>query len=464
MAICADALCSEVLGERLKSRGARLTEDELNFIRERLYPEDRFDLSRLVTVECRHERMEMRILLDADQKSCARMISDGVTVISGVAGSGKSLILAARARFLAERNPDWNIQLLCFNNSLVSYLQQLVGPNHPAVQVSTFHSWMIKLGIRLPLAGSEAESMQESNRLLNAIGNRVGKETVDAILIDEGQDFKRSWIQFIETALRRGGGGTVFAFDKTQSIYQVSSLDKLFEQDVRVVLLDANYRNTEEIGRFAYGTVFNVTGERGLAEGNPYQPRLPQFDLKGESVKVVWGKTLDAQSEFIAREAKRLVNEGRVTYRDIAVLYPQRAGTKSIPKALRVEGIPYFVLNKDQKNRHEFDLEQDCVKLMTAHSAKGLEFQVVFLFGGEATDLPVSLADATDEDACKARVLFVAMTRATDLLYVTYTRSNLLAERARHLPSAEVRRYPDDYKNLERVISRADFLDGIFNW
>lgn len=445
LAICADVLCSGQLSARLADSGAQLTGEELDSVRDRLYPETHFDLITHVTVEGRQERMQKRIRLDAIQEGCARSISNGVTALCGVAGSGKSLVLAARARLLAESHPDWNIQLLCFNNSLVSYLQRLVGPSHPSIRVSTFHSWTRQLGLWLPFVNSEEKAERERKRLLGAIEDGVGRESLDAILIDEGQDFRGPWIQLIESALCRRKGGLLFAVDAAQSIYQVSRLDELFDEDIEVVSLDTNYRNTEEIGRFAYSTVFDVTGEQGLAEGNPYQPRLPQFGLSGEPVQVVWGESWNAQAEFIAREAKRLVNEGRASYRDIAVLYPKRSGTKRIPEAFEAEGIPHYVLATGAESRDGFDLEEDCVKVMTAHSAKGLEFPVVFLFGGEATAVPENLADATDEEANRARVLFVATTRATDLLYVTYTRPNLLIDRAQHLPWAEVRRYPDDY-------------------
>ena len=82
---------------------------------------------------------------------------------------------------------------------------------------------------------------------------------------------------------------------------------------------------------------------------------------------------------------------------------------------------------------------------MTAHSAKGLEFPVVFLFGAESTAVPERIDCASEEDANRARVLFVAMTRATGLLYVTYTRPNLLIDRAHGLECCELKRFPEDF-------------------
>src|SRR5439155_13790095 len=61
------------------------------------------------------------------------------------------------------------------------------------------------------------------------------------------------------------------------------------------------------------------------------------------------------------------------------------------------------------------------VTLMTAHSAKGLEFPVVFIVGLEDGLFPHSrsLADASDIEE-ERRLCYVAMTRAEKYLYVTH--------------------------------------------
>ena len=45
-------------------------------------------------------------------------------MLSGPPGSGKTLVLAGRAKYLAARHPDWRIVVLCYNNSLVPYLSR----------------------------------------------------------------------------------------------------------------------------------------------------------------------------------------------------------------------------------------------------------------------------------------------------------------------------------------------------
>lgn len=69
------------------------------------------------------------------------------------------------------------------------------------------------------------------------------------------------------------------------------------------------------------------------------------------------------------------------------------------------------------------DNERDCVRLMTLHSAKGLEFNTVILTGLEEGILPSNHSlynpDAIEEER---RLLYVGITRAQERLLMTYTR------------------------------------------
>lgn len=70
---------------------------------------------------------------------------------------------------------------------------------------------------------------------------------------------------------------------------------------------------------------------------------------------------------------------------------------------------------------------KDTVTLMTLHSAKGLEFPVVFITGLEETILPHSRAsyDQTEMEE-ERRLMYVGMTRAKQELYLTYATSRTL--------------------------------------
>jgi len=63
----------------------------------------------------------------------------------------------------------------------------------------------------------------------------------------------------------------------------------------------------------------------------------------------------------------------------------------------------------------------DAPTLLTLHSAKGLEFPVVFITGLEEGMLPHSRSlDDAEQMAEERRLMYVGLTRAKDRLYLTY--------------------------------------------
>ncbi len=69
---------------------------------------------------------------------------------------------------------------------------------------------------------------------------------------------------------------------------------------------------------------------------------------------------------------------------------------------------------------------EDCVHLATVHSAKGLEFKVVFVVGLEDGIFPISHAQSKAELEEERRLFYVAITRAKERLFITRTRSRFL--------------------------------------
>lgn len=82
---------------------------------------------------------------------------------------------------------------------------------------------------------------------------------------------------------------------------------------------------------------------------------------------------------------------------------------------------------------NQADAWQDCVQLMTLHSAKGLEFPLVFMVGMEEGLFPgQKSADDPSRLAEERRLCYVGMTRARQTLYLLFTESRYLYGQEMH--------------------------------
>lgn len=100
---------------------------------------------------------------------------------------------------------------------------------------------------------------------------------------------------------------------------------------------------------------------------------------------------------------------------------------------------------------------EDCVQLMTLHSAKGLEFKSVFLVGMEEGLFPSQQAlDDAKRLEEERRLCYVGITRAMQQLYLTYAESRRIYGRESNArPSRFLREIPNE--QLQEIRLRGDF-------
>ena len=115
------------------------------------------------------------------------------------------------------------------------------------------------------------------------------------------------------------------------------------------------------------------------------------------------------------------------------------------------EFLQQISLLSDQDSIEE---EQDLVTLMTVHNAKGLEYDTVFVIGCEDGTFPHMMALEEGGEEEERRLCYVAITRARQRLYMTWTRERRLFGRSEHnLPSRFIDELPVELTERHATVS-----------
>lgn len=407
--------------------GSPLRPEDFAALCARLFPYFTFESHHRasLTDEAAAQRASTRFTLDAVQAAGATVSVEDVLLITGPPGSGKTLTLAARARSLAAQHPSWRVQVLCFNRLLAPYLRRLVA-NWPNVEVATFGRFVSGLGFRIDLESEDEARVDVATALQHA------HPVVDALLVDEWQDFLAAWTPLLLALVRPRHGGVVLAGDPKQALYRESDMRRPLEgRSVAEIRLDRPYRSTHQI----LDVTSALDDELGVV-GREQAPDGPPVDL-------VYADTLRDQAHAIARDIAALLEDRSCAAGDIGILYTRRFQLGSLCFALKEREIDHQVaLPRDADH---LDLTSDVVHVMTVHSAKGHEFGTVFLCGLEYLPAP----DAPSGRQ-QARTGYVGATRAKDRLIITYSKDNPYLRRLRGVPDHLLRQWvwPDDFPEV----------------
>ncbi len=361
-------------------------------------------------------------VLDVQQERNARTLGDGHRIIYGIAGSGKTVLLIARAKLVSEENPDAKILVLCYNVTLREYLTECL-KDYSNVQVKNFHQWA-----KLSFTKDEDESAFGERWLAKLTSKNIPEAgRYDTILIDEAQDFAPSWFRCVVAAMRDSvHGDLLIVHDSSQGLYGDK---KICWKDVGIKAqgrtqrtnLAKNYRNTAEILRLATQfartpstntdltdspTVVNV--DPALCKRSFHPPMLLSFPTRTEelrSVREIIEKLIEGQFEPIPGY--------KVEPADIAVLYRVNPKHAEFDHLANAAGMTWLTRNTAERTK----VCDNNTKLLTIHSAKGLQFRVVIVVC--CNDMPAKFPDT--DLATERSFLYVALTRAEELLILTHT-------------------------------------------
>jgi hypothetical protein len=395
-----------------------------------------------------------------------------IRLLRGIAGSGKSLVLIQRAKFLAAQYPEWKIGVFTFNKSLQQHLEQQF--QGTSIKPRTFHgecqsllhlqgersvlddwleynrldypiirnfgkdfvgeeiNWIRDLGIteigdylslerkgrgkirptsdqrkelfglhqvyltHLAEKGSWDFPLLPSKVLDGLAIGKYSKGQYDAILIDEAQDWAPIWFKIINQLLNPDHGLLFLADDPSQSIYRYFSWK---EKGVHVVgrtrWLQVPYRNTYEIYRAAYSMIANNEEiQKSLSDqGEMIQPEIESDRMRhGERPLIRKFKSNELEIDFIRQKIDALRLK-KISDDQIAVLCRHKTNVNNLQKELGNHG----------------------VRIQPMHGFKGLETSVVFI-----PCLQNTFTDpGPEQEAMERRLLYMAMSRARQELYMT---------------------------------------------
>jgi hypothetical protein len=367
--------------------------------------------------------------LDLRQEQHARNIGSGHRIIYGVAGSGKTVLLIARARLLSQQSPETAVLVLCFNVCLAVTLHESLR-DCKNVHVFHFDKWAKHNGIPRRWSPEAEQDDTLGQRLLAHLEAGYGDaRKYDAVFIDEAQDFVPSWFRCALAAMNDPNEGDLLIVgDRHQGLYgdrvivwkelgiqaQGRSVSKKFD-------LDRNYRNTREILELA--AAFAQPGEDQSEESFALVPVDPALAFRCNGIKPLL-ITAGTRAEECARAVEWIATllTGRdprfapaLSPSDIGVLYPWLPSREETLMEAFLSAIEQFApvvrLTKAGRER----VREEGVKVGTIHASKGLQYRAVIVLWADR--LP-GLKGTPKEDA---RLMYVALTRAEDFLFLTHS-------------------------------------------
>jgi len=249
--------------------------------------------------------------LDKWQKRAAVELPEGPQRIRGLAGSGKTVVLALKAAYLHAKNPEWRIGLTFHTRTLYQQFKDLVRrfsfehlkdePDWERLQI--LHAWGSRrqTGVYHEIASQYGLSSHDflygrrkygygaafkgvCQELLDELADRDTKPFFDAVLVDEAQDLPHPFFELLFRATKEPKR-IVWAYDELQNLgeYSMSPPAELFGADrlgnpnvpdlqnepgepSQDLILPVCYRNTPWALTIAHVLGFGIYREKGLVQ------------------------------------------------------------------------------------------------------------------------------------------------------------------------------------------------------
>lgn len=247
-----------------------------------------------------------------------------------------------------------------------------------------------------------SEAIADWNTVAVRMARDIEPIGYDVVIVDESQDFSANQLRAIRHHLAADYAVT-FVIDTVQRIYARGFTWVEVGFDVRperVHTLRANHRNTVEIAGFAASILNGITPE---ADG--VLPNLAAATSRGPRPKVLSG-LYNRQIQWALDYIDANVDLSKDS---VAFLKPQGGRWfDTLKSSLRSRGISFADITREA----DWPDGDENVALSTFHSAKGLEFDYVFILGFNDENTPYPDEQVDDEVFVLRRLLAVAVARA----------------------------------------------------
>ena len=242
--------------------------------------------------------------LDAWQQRAAIESPVGIQRIRGLAGSGKTVVLALKAAYLHASHPDWDIAVIFYSRSLYQHFTELIerftfeqtSDRPDWTKLRLLHAWggHDRAGMYWEMARGVGVTPRDFRYARSSYGRDhafagVCREALDVVsanrpdamfdvvLIDEGQDLPREFFELIYHFTRgpRERKRIYFAYDELQSLSHLDTMPsprELFghlSQDIPRVnnwddrVLKMCYRNSPWALTLAHGLGLGIGSDAG---------------------------------------------------------------------------------------------------------------------------------------------------------------------------------------------------------
>lgn len=239
---------------------------------------------------------------------------------------------------------------------------------------------------------------------------RRWQERFRYMLVDEFQDTNTSQLELVQRLANEQGNVCVVG-DDDQSIYgwrgaeigNILEFERHFE-GATVVMLEDNYRSFAPILEVANAAIKRSTGKR-------HDKTLRAARGPGSAVRLVAVPDAAAEAKLVTSEMRHL-NEERVRYGDMAVLYRSNLQARILEEELRGAGIPYRLYGGTQYYDRKEVKDAIAYLRVVVHSSDELSLRRIINYP------PRGIGDTSIQrigaHASKAGISFLAALRQAD--------------------------------------------------